>query len=168
MQIPPAPFLLKTHGMRKTPEPLSFAPWSDVTPPPESPDAMTRPRRLLLAEDDSALRFMLASALRQDGYQVVAVANGVDLMDLLFDSLRRDGAVARFDLVLSDLRMPGWPGLESLAEIRRHRGVPPMILFTAFGDEATHRRAREIGAVTLFDKPFDLDELRETVAKSLR
>ncbi len=123
------------------------------------------PRRLLLAEDDGSFRFLLASALRKDGYQIVAVSNGVDLIDILGDSLSQDGTFAPFDLVLSDLRMPGWPGLEALAKLGQHPAMPPVILFTAFGDEDTHKRAREIGALTLLDKPFDIDHLRAIVAR---
>ncbi|HEY5283672.1 MAG TPA: response regulator [Polyangia bacterium] len=123
--------------------------------------------RLLLAEDDGPFRFLLTSALRKDGYQIIAVSNGVDLMDILGDSLSPDGTFAPFDLVLSDLRMPGWPGMEALAKIGRNPGMPPFILFTAFGDEDTHKRALEIGALTLLDKPFDIDYLRELAAQVL-
>ena len=125
------------------------------------------PHRLLLAEDDGPFRFLLTSALRKDGYQIVAVSNGVDLMDILGDSLSPDGTFAAFDLVLSDLRMPGWPGLEALAKVGRNPGMPPFILFTAFGDEDTHKRALEIGALILLDKPFDIDYLRELAAQVL-
>ena len=125
------------------------------------------PHRLLLAEDDGPFRFLLTSALRNDGYQIVAVSNGVDLMDILGDSLSPDGSFASFDLVLSDLRMPGWPGMEALAKVGRNPAMPPFILFTAFGDEDAHRRALEIGALTLLDKPFDIDYLRELAAQVL-
>jgi DNA-binding response OmpR family regulator len=80
-------------------------------------------------------------------------------MDVLGDSLSLDGTFAPFDLVLSDLRMPGWPGMEALAKVSRNPGMPPFILFTAFADEDTHKRALEIGALTLLDKPFDIDYL---------
>jgi len=69
--------------------------------------------------------------------------------------------------MLSDLRMPGWPGLEALAKVGQNPGMPPFILFTAFGDEDTHKRALEIGALTLLDKPFDIDYLRELAAQVL-
>jgi len=45
--------------------------------------------------------------------------------------------------------------------------MPPFILFTAFGDDDTHNRARAIGALTLLNKPFDVDYLRELVAQVL-
>jgi CheY-like chemotaxis protein len=133
--------------------------------PREESAARIGPHRLLLAEDDGAFRYLLASELRKDGYEVVAVSNGVGLIDILGDSLSRDGSLARFDLVLSDLRMPGWPGLEALAKFGHSPGMPPFILFTAFGDEKIHKRALDIGALTLLDKPFDLDYLRELVAQ---
>jgi CheY-like chemotaxis protein len=133
----------------------------------EVPAGRLEPRRLLLAEDDGPFRFLLTMALRKDGYQIVAVSNGVDLLDILGDSLSQDGTLAPFDLVLSDLRMPGWPGLEALAKVGRNPGMPPFILFTAFGDEDAHRRALEIGALTLLDKPFDIDYLRELAAQVL-
>ena len=133
----------------------------------EDPGNWPGPRRLLLAEDDGAFRFLLTMALRKDGYQIVAVSNGVDLMDILGDSLSRDGTFAPFDLVLADLRMPGWPGLEALAKVGKNPAMPPLILFTAFGDEATHQRALEIGALTLLDKPFDIDYLRDLAAQVL-
>ncbi len=124
-------------------------------------------QRLLLAEDDGPFRFLLSSVLRKDGYQVVAVSNGVDLIDILGDSLSPDGTFAPFDMVLTDLRMPGWPGLEALAKLGRTPGMPPFILFTAFGDQDTHKRARELGAVTLLDKPFEIDYLLELVEQVL-
>jgi len=133
----------------------------------EAPASRLGPRRLLLAEDDGPFRFLLTTALRKDGYQIVAVSNGVDLMDILGDSLSPDGSFASFDLVLSDLRMPGWPGMEALAKVGRNPAMPPFILFTAFGDEDAHRRALEIGALTLLDKPFDIDYLRELAAQVL-
>jgi DNA-binding response OmpR family regulator len=133
----------------------------------EEPASCLGPRRLLLAEDDGPFRFLLTTALRKDGYEIVAVSNGVDLMDILGDSLSPDVSFAAFDLMLTDLRMPGWPGMAALAKVGRNPDMPPFILFTAFGDEETHKRALEIGALTLLDKPFDIDYLRELAAQVL-
>jgi CheY-like chemotaxis protein len=137
------------------------------TPTTSALSVPARQHRLLLAEDDGAFRYLLSSALRADGHQVITVSTGVDLLDVLTDSMSPNDDCPAFDLVLSDLRMPGWPGLESLARIAGNPSMPPFILFTAFGDQATHRRALEIGALTLLDKPFDLDYLRELVAQVL-
>ena len=87
------------------------------------------------------------------------------MVDILGDSFGPESTCPAFDLVLSDVRMPGWPGIEGLARIGQNPAMPPFILFTAFGDEDTHERASEIGAITLLDKPFDIDYLRELVAQ---
>jgi CheY-like chemotaxis protein len=124
-------------------------------------------KRILLAEDDPAFRYLLASALRRDGHHVVAVSTGVDLVDALHDALDPELSKVPFDLVLSDLRMPGWPGIEGLARIAGDPSLPPLILFTAFGDGQTHQRALELGALTLLDKPFDIDDLRDLIVDVL-
>jgi two-component system response regulator (stage 0 sporulation protein F) len=129
--------------------------------------SVATPPRILLAEDDGPFRFLLSSVLRKEGYQVVGVSTGVDLLDVLDASVGPEPTCQAFDLVLSDVRMPGWPGLEGLARLGHDPAMPPFILFTAFGDEEAHERAIEIGAVTLLDKPFDIDQLRDLVAQVL-
>ena len=59
--------------------------------------------------------------------------------------------------------MPGITGIEVLARLRRREGLPPIILITAFGDEETHRKARELGAVA----PFQVSGASFTVSFSL-
>jgi DNA-binding NtrC family response regulator len=71
------------------------------------------------------------------------------------------------DLVISDERMPGMAGLEVLDALRRAGWPTPFILITGFGDQATHASARRLGASAVFDKPFDLDDLRKTVLQLL-
>ncbi len=98
---------------------------------------------------------------------MVAIASGVDLVDMLMDVASPELGRPQFDLVLSDIRMPGWSGLDGLTRVAGHPALPPLILFTAFGDAETHERALELGALTLLDKPFDIDELRGLVADVL-
>jgi CheY-like chemotaxis protein len=124
-------------------------------------------KQILLAEDDPAFRYLLASALRRDGYHVVGISSGVDLVDMLLEAVSPESTRPKFDLVLSDIRMPGWPGVEGLARVSGNPDLPPIILFTAFGDAQTHARALELGALTVLDKPFDIDELRELIGDVL-
>lgn len=118
---------------------------------------VTRPARVLLAEDDAALRRLLADKLRKDGYVVEEAESGLELLTRL--GIQR-GA---FDLVISDIRMPGVSGLEVLEGLRNGyepgSWAIPVILITAFGDPETHAEAARLGAV-IFDKPFDVDDLR--------
>jgi DNA-binding response OmpR family regulator len=121
-----------------------------------------RPRRVLLAEDDPSMRRLLAGTLRRDGFQVIEVENGAELLALVGSLLLDPAAAGSVDLVISDIRMPGASGLEVLARLRAGDRVTPVFLITAFGDPATHAEAQRLGART-FDKPFDLRELRAAV-----
>ncbi|NQU24516.1 MAG: response regulator [Candidatus Nealsonbacteria bacterium] len=125
--------------------------------------AVTDRRRVLLAEDDDEMRALLAWRLRKDGYEVTECDHGIDLINRI-DPLGGPGESEEFDLVVSDIRMPGITGLEVLEDMR-HCGTecPPVILITAFGDEETHQQARRLGAVAMFDKPFDFNDLLATV-----
>lgn len=123
-------------------------------------DDSSRPARVLLAEDDHELRRFLAAELRKDGYLVKEAATGFELLERLGEVARRSEG---FDLIVTDIRMPGLTGLSVVEGLRN--GIKPgdhgtaIILITAFGDEDTHAEAKRLGAV-LFDKPFDLDEFR--------
>jgi len=114
--------------------------------------------RILLAEDDYDMRILLAWSLRESGYEVVECPDGIHLLDHV-GSFFPPADPEDFDLIISDIRMPGVTGLEVLEGTREYKGFPPMILITAFGDEETHEQARRLGAVAIFDKPFDIDDL---------
>lgn len=125
------------------------------------------PSRLLIAEDDPSFRTMLASSFRADGYEVVEVSNGSDLVDALGRSMLPATNIEPFDLVVSDVRMPGWSGLEALASMGTGPPAPPVVLITAFGDEDLHARGHLAGAVAVIDKPLDIDDLRALVCRVL-
>jgi CheY-like chemotaxis protein len=125
------------------------------------------PARILLAEDDRELRALIASALRDDGFEVVAVEDGNTLVDHLADGMAADGSLDGYDLIISDIRMPGFTALEIMTGLRRLLASTPIVLITAFGDPKTHERARRLGAAAVFDKPFDVDELTRAVVKLL-
>jgi CheY-like chemotaxis protein len=113
---------------------------------------------ILLAEDNHEMRKLLAMSLRKNGYEVTEFVDGLSMLNHYFSvaSLQKEAA---FDLVISDVRMPGLTGIEILEGMYKHKGFPPMVLITAFGDEETHEQAHRLGAVAMFDKPFDIDEL---------
>ncbi len=132
------------------------------------PLATAFPRaRVLLAEDDPSLRSLIAGVLREDGYEVVEIPDGNALVDTLADSVADDGSLAGFDLIVSDIRMPGFTVLEVMGGMRRLLFRTPIVLITAFGDARTHLRASQLGAAAVFDKPFDLDDLRASVSRLL-
>jgi CheY-like chemotaxis protein len=108
----------------------------------------------------------MAAALTKDGYEVVEARDGSEVLDLLAATAdEADGPP--LDLIVSDVRMPGWSGLEVLAGLSRDPAAPPMVLVTAFGDDQLHAEARRLGARAAMDKPFDMDELRAVVESIL-
>jgi len=113
---------------------------------------------ILLAEDDKEMRSLLALMLRKEGYQVFECTDGLSLLDMLSSN---------FDLIISDIRMPGVTGMEILMGANELDNFPPIILITAFGDKETHMQAERLGAVALFDKPFDIDEMLKKVRVTL-
>jgi len=125
-----------------------------------------RAERILLAEDDLEMRRFLSLSLRKDGYDVVEVERGDELLAQLSRALTY-AAEFNVALIISDIRMPGITGMEVLAGLRTYAGAPPVILITAFGDAATHAEAERLGAVAVFDKPFDVDDIRAFVRGAL-
>ena len=116
-----------------------------------------RPLRVLLAEDDDAMRDLLASSLRHDGHEVVEARDGRELVARTGPG--PDGARS-YDLVLSDVLMPGANGISVLSRLVHEASAPLVVVMTAFGDHELHAWARSIGAIATFDKPFDIDDLR--------
>lgn len=131
----------------------------------EPPSGRAGPARrpcVVLAEDDREMRMLLATTLRRAGWDVLEAGDGMDLLDCVawLIGSRDDWA----DCVLvSDIRMPELGGLEVLERLRDLGWAGGIILITAFGDEATHAQARELGATMVLDKPFDLDALCEAI-----
>lgn len=123
--------------------------------------ATQRPR-ILLAEDDTELRQLLCSVLRRDGFEVLEARDGSELLALIGRQIASRGQQG-FNLIVSDIRMPGFTGLSILAGLRRADWPTPVMLITAFGDSQTHREAQRLGAAAVFDKPFDVDDFRTAV-----
>lgn len=119
-------------------------------------------RVIALAEDDSALRELIAAALELDGHHVLQVATGSALIVTVNRILIQGGEL---DLLISDVRMPGLTGLEALKLLRDSELRIPIILITAFSDFWTRTEAIRYGA-RLLDKPLELRLLRKVVSDS--
>ena len=119
--------------------------------------------RVLLADDDGALRNLIAATLRADGYSVVEVSDGTELLDLIGSLLLFDADADPLDLIISDFQMPGFSGLDVLADLRSCGLRTQVLLITAFGSEEVRAQARRLGAVAVMDKPFGMDDLRAAV-----
>ena len=109
------------------------------------------PARVLIADDEDGLRWVLEKGLRQAGYEVTAVRDGDEALRVFSD--------APFDLVFLDIRMPGTDGLTVLAKLRELAGDAHVIVMTAHGTMETAIQAMQRGAYDYLAKPFDLDEV---------
>jgi DNA-binding NtrC family response regulator len=107
--------------------------------------------RILVVEDRASLRRMLASALAQEGHQVETAADGAE-------GVRR-AAEGGWDLVLTDLKLPGASGLEVLAASRRAAPDTPVVVLTAHGTVQTAVEAMKAGAVDFLEKPVEIEDL---------
>ncbi len=118
---------------------------------------MTNPR-VLLIEDDVNIATGLRKIMRRDGYEV----------DLL---TRGDEGLARalgesFDIVVTDLRLPGIDGLELIRELHQAKPKLPIVLITAHGTTETAIEATKRGAFDYILKPFEVDQLLDVIAKA--
>ena len=129
---------------------------------PRHKNTAIRSPRILVAEDDSEMRRLLVWRLRNVGFDTIECADGYQLLDNLGNPVL-SGEPDDFDLIVSDIRMPGVTGLTILSGVQLFDEFPPMILITAFGNEETHAEAERQGVAAMFDKPFDVDDLLERV-----
>ena len=107
--------------------------------------------RILIADDEDSLRWVLEKGLRQVGYDVTAVADG----EAALRAFEREP----FDLVLLDVKMPGLDGLTALERLRAIRPDAYVVVITAHGTMDTAIKAMQRGAYDYLTKPFDLDAL---------
>jgi len=115
--------------------------------------------RVLVVDDEQAARYSMRRALSQDGTEVAEAASGEEALRSL------EGEPA--DLVLLDLSMPGMDGMETLSRVRERPAPPPVIMITAHGSERLAVEAIRRGAEDYIAKPYELDELKKSVANAL-
>jgi DNA-binding NtrC family response regulator len=107
--------------------------------------------RILLIDDDAGVRDSMERTLRAAGYGVQSAASGEEGFELA-----RGGG---FDVILSDMRMPGISGLDILRQLRDMRVDSAFIIMTGFGTVDTAVEAMKLGAIDFVQKPFFRDEL---------
>jgi DNA-binding NtrC family response regulator len=126
--------------------------------PIETPQASTRAPRLLIVDDDSGQRSLLDSFLSSQGFETVPVSSGERALEVLRQQ--------KINMMISDVRMPGLTGLETLRLARKEHGSFPILLVTAFADVRDAVGAMRDGAVNYLSKPIDLDELLASVRQA--
>ncbi len=111
--------------------------------------------KILVVDDEQSMRDFLKILLVKGGHNVVTAKNGDQALSMLDKQT--------FDLVISDIRMPGMSGLELLESIREHFGDLPVIMITAFASPDDAVRAMKNGAYDYISKPFNVDEIKSVI-----
>src|SRR5678816_797974 len=119
--------------------------------PSKASQPSTHILRILIVDDDASQRSLLDSFLTSQGFEVVPVASGERAREILRNE--------EISLMISDVRMPGISGLETLRRARKEHAVLPVLLVTAYADIREAVGAMRDGAVNYLGKPIDLDEL---------
>ena len=115
--------------------------------------------RILIVDDDHAQRSLLETFLQTQGYLTQQAGSGEAALQLLSEG--------KYNMMISDVRMPGMSGLETLRRVRQKHPDLPVLLVTAFADIRSAVAAMRDGAVNYLAKPIDLDELIVTVRKAI-
>lgn len=113
-----------------------------------------RDKRVLLADDEPALREVIQEMLAIDGHKVLAVSNGAEALELF----TRDS----FDLVITDFEMPVMKGSELAVRIKRTSPKTPVLMITSY-DRSMSSAENPVDAI--LDKPFTLDDLRAAILR---
>src|SRR3954447_9603739 len=115
--------------------------------------------RILVCDDQEMMRDSLASTLVREGHEVTAANDGGLALQRL--------SSAKFDLLITDLKMPRMTGIELLAEAKKLRPEMPVVIMTAFATVQTAVDAMKQGAYEYIQKPFDGDEIKLLVDRTL-
>ena len=116
-------------------------------------------RRILIVDDEKNMRWVLGQALQTEGFEVVEAADGKEALAAV--------AEQEPDIMVLDHRMPEPDGMEVLRRLRGQGATFPVIMLTAHGNVATAVEAMKAGASEYLTKPFDLEELKLAISKSL-
>ena len=114
--------------------------------------------RILIVDDDAGQRSLLDSFLRGQGFDTLPVASGERALEVLQNQ--------EISMMISDVRMPGLTGLETLRRARQQHAVLPVLLVTAYADIREAVGAMRDGALNYLAKPIDLEELLATVQQA--
>jgi signal transduction histidine kinase/DNA-binding response OmpR family regulator len=133
--------------------------------PVNSPRRSADRSRVLVVEDDADLRGYLAGLLTADGWDVTPIADA----ETALDAVLTDGSATPWDLVLTDVMLPGRTGLDLVSELRSNRttGRLPMIVLTARGGADAAAEGLAAGADDYITKPFSSQELLARVRANI-
>ncbi len=117
---------------------------------------MTDKRKILVVDDQESMRVLLQDMLEAIGYEVTLAEGGEQALGILRES--------NFDLVLSDLNMPGMDGTALLRSVKSSAPDLPVVIITGYGTFHTEKRVMREGADGYISKPCTLSKIDKTLA----
>lgn len=120
---------------------------------------MPAKNRILVADDEEALRTVLSSELEGEGYSVKNAADGQEAITILQKN--------SFDLILLDIKMPNVDGFEVLKFVKDTAPETKVVMLTGFADLKNAIESKKLGAEDFISKPYDLVDLLTTVERVL-
>jgi len=122
---------------------------------------MADSRRILIVDDEPKVAFFLQESLEslERNYQVVHAETGESALEAMDHG--------RFDVVITDLRMPGMNGLQLMQHVKEHFPETRTILITAYGSDDVEAETRRLNAYRYFTKPFHIEDLTEAVQEAM-
>ncbi|MHB0869860.1 MAG: sigma-54-dependent transcriptional regulator, partial [Chloroflexota bacterium] len=114
-------------------------------------------RQILIADDDPSIRLLLRNFLESEGYDTTEAKSGGEVLRMLPEHTP--------DLVIMDLRMPEWDGIEVMRKLGEQNLKVPVLLMTAHGTANSAIQAIQLGAFDYITKPFELDDVLLTVRR---
>jgi DNA-binding NtrC family response regulator len=115
--------------------------------------------RVLICDDDDAMRFFLVEAMKKRGYEVEPFDNA----EAAVERVQKQ----KFDLYLMDIRLPGMSGIEAIPQIKELDPRAIIIVITAYGSKQKALDAMRAGAYDFFTKPFKMDEMNVVIGRAL-
>lgn len=115
---------------------------------------------ILIVDDEEGLRLTMAANLELEGFTVTEAGNGAEALEL--------AKAEKFDLVLSDMRMPLMDGLELLRQLKQVQPETPVVLMTGFEREEKIKNALCEGVFTVLTKPCSVTQVVETLLRAMR
>jgi CheY-like chemotaxis protein len=120
---------------------------------------MNASRKVLVVDDDPAVRKSIDRVLSSKGYAVITAENGEEAMRKL-----KEG---KYDVVYTDIRMPGMSGLEVAEQVKARKPWTPVVIITGYGSDAAEARAKAAGVTSFLHKPLSPEMIEDSARDAL-
>lgn len=121
---------------------------------------MSALRKVLVVDDDPVVGSSFNRVLSNKGYVVVTAENAAQALEKMREQ--------EYDVVFTDIKMPGMSGIELAEEVKARRPWTPVVIVTGYGSTAHEARARQVGVSAFLNKPLSPDMIEESAAQAVR